>query len=316
MQSNPLMSVHIETLSLLACHQQHLKAPLYEAIEKELSERYANCLRIWKSTFLKQKPEPFVPFRYERIPLILATLVAQRSASPILLMDPVLIGRGSIGWYVDASRRPNTQGEVSLRMKYIDYEDRLVNKYATPYASVGLFTEADQRKLDAMSGQCSVEMILGDEVTLKLRLTQDVRSELFLKSCRSGSKVMGAIVELTESGERKEIQRFNLRRVSKSATEVVLRVSPEVVMYLMASDPSAFLELSAGKAKMVSPMCSVDSGALPAMLYQVDGEGDDLYIDISMELFKALQKTYPWLWCRNLAGLAALWQKGSCGSIA
>ena len=316
MQSNPLMSVHIETLSLLACHQKHLKEPLYEAMEKELSERYANCLRIWKSTFLKQKPEPFVPFRYERIPLILATLVAQRSTSPILLMDPVLMGRASIGWYVDTIRRRNAQSEVSLRMKYIDYEDQLVNKYATPYASVGLFTEADQRKLDALSGPCSVEMMVGEEVTLKLKLTQDARSELFLKSLRSGSQVMGAIIELSERGERQELQRFNLRRVSKSATEVVLRVSPEVVMYLMASDPSAFLELSAGKAKMVSPMCSVDSGALPAMLYQVDGEGDDLYIDISMELFKALQKTYPWLWCRNLAGLAALWQKGSCGSIA
>ena len=28
MQSNPLMSVHIETLSLLACHQKHLKGKL------------------------------------------------------------------------------------------------------------------------------------------------------------------------------------------------------------------------------------------------------------------------------------------------
>lgn len=104
MQGNQNVSVHIETLSLLACHQKALQSHLYQAIESELCDRYSRFMRAWKTAFLSQQTQPFVPFRYERIPLILAALMAQRSRSPILVMGPIFIGMGFV-WLADRSGR-------------------------------------------------------------------------------------------------------------------------------------------------------------------------------------------------------------------
>ena len=147
MQGNQKVSVHIETLSLLACHQKALQSHLYQAIESELCDRYSRFMRAWKTAFLSQQTQPFVPFRYERIPLILAALMAQRSRSPILVMNPIFIGMGSFGWQIEAVGERKSLDFAPLVAKYIDYKDREVPKHVTRYASVGVFSKEDQTYL-------------------------------------------------------------------------------------------------------------------------------------------------------------------------
>lgn len=309
MQGNQNVSVHIETLSLLACHQKALQSHLYQAIESELCDRYSRFMRAWKTAFLSQQTQPFVPFRYERIPLILAALMAQRSRSPILVMDPIFIGMGSFGWQIEAVGERKSLDFAPLVAKYIDYKDREVPKHVTRYASVGVFSKEDQTYLTEMGTGCSVEMALGDQITLKLLLAQDARSESFLTLLRSSGRVTGTLLRLMATGEQQELQKFYLPRLKATAEEVLLEVPPEVSMYLMASDPDTFLQLSIGKNQLVSPVCLPDGVPVPAKLYRLDGETANQYVDISMTLFTQLHEHYPWLWCRDLAGLVTLWQK-------
>ena len=313
MQENQNVSVHIETLSLLACHQRHLQSPLYSAIENELCKRYSTYMDFWRETFEKQRPEPFVPFRYERLPLLLATIIAKRGKTPIFVTDPIFSSVATYGWLLQSLKSKKSKASGRLVAQYIDYNGGVLPKKVIYCSSIGLLTKDEESQLSRMDDGPSIQMRIGDVVTLKINPSNDVRYKAFttLMKAKLSRNVPGALVRVQGGSESECLQRFTLSCLKATPEEVILKVPPEAVMYFIASEADTLLLINVGETQLTSPVCLPGGEAVPAKLCRVEGETVKSYVDISPGLFQALHDQYPWLWCRDWRGLAAVWRKST-----